>query len=140
MNILWCLTRLPVMNTISHINTCLIAVFICINTYTQAGLVFCQGYISEKCCANQIQNFHLKHCISWGLGDWQPHPKHCMIIPLGDIWTCRVHMYCIYSTYTGYGKSNGNTWQYRNKTAYVGSTERTSVADNFHYFLFVYTK
>ena len=25
-------------------------------------------------CTNWTQNSHLKHCIYWGLGDWQPHP------------------------------------------------------------------
>jgi len=45
---------------------------------TQAGLVLRQGYIPEKCRANQncakwTQNSHWKQCISWGLRDWQPH-------------------------------------------------------------------
>jgi len=35
----------------------------------QAGLILCQGYFPEKHYANQTQNFHLKQCISWGLGD-----------------------------------------------------------------------
>jgi hypothetical protein len=35
----------------------------------QAGLVLCQRYDPEKCCANQTQNFHLKQYISWGLRD-----------------------------------------------------------------------
>ena len=38
----------------------------------QAGLVLCQGYFPEKRRANQIQNSHLKLCISWGLGASQP--------------------------------------------------------------------
>jgi len=39
----------------------------------QAGLILCQGYILEKCFANQnrenqTQNSHLKQCISGGYG------------------------------------------------------------------------
>jgi len=33
----------------------------------QAGLILCQDNISEKCCTNRTQNFHLKQWISWGL-------------------------------------------------------------------------
>ena len=35
-----------------------------------------------------------------GLWNWQPHSTQSMTIPLVDIQTCTVHMYCIYSTYT----------------------------------------
>jgi hypothetical protein len=40
----------------------------------QAGLVSRQEHVPEKHCTNQTQayktqNSHLKHCISWGLGD-----------------------------------------------------------------------
>jgi hypothetical protein len=37
------------------------------------SLVLCQGYVPEKCHINWTQNSHLKQCIFWGLGDWQPH-------------------------------------------------------------------
>jgi len=29
---------------------------------------------TNRNCANWTQNSHLKLCISWGLGDWQPYP------------------------------------------------------------------
>ena len=48
----------------------------------QAGLISHQGYFSEKNPANQTRNFHLKRCTSWELGDWQPHSKWGMTIPL----------------------------------------------------------
>ena len=67
--------------------------------YIQAGLL-CQDYIPEKFHTNQTQNSNLKQCISWGLGDWHPHPIKFMIIPWVDIETCRVYMYCIYSIFT----------------------------------------
>jgi len=51
-------------------------------------------------CENCTQIPHLKQCISLGLWDWQLDPKYCMTIPLVDIWTCRVYMYCIYSIHT----------------------------------------
>jgi hypothetical protein len=45
--------------------------------YIQAGLILCQGYIPEKHAdqnyATRTQNSHLTGCISWELGDWQPH-------------------------------------------------------------------
>ena len=44
--------------------------------------------------------FPFKECISKGLGEWQPHPIQCMTIPLVNIWTCRVHMYCIHTIHT----------------------------------------
>ena len=50
-------------------------------------------------CANQIQNFYLKPCISWGLGDW-PHPKWCMTTQLVDIQTSRMYNYVLYIPYT----------------------------------------
>jgi len=62
----------------------------------QAGLVLHKGYDRENCCTNRTQNFHLKQYISGGLWGWQPHLVQCMTIPLMDIWTCRVYMYCIY--------------------------------------------
>jgi len=34
------------------------------------------------------------------LWNWQPQSIQSMTIPLVDIWTCTVHMYCIYSSYT----------------------------------------
>jgi len=40
----------------------------------QADVLVHQDYISGKCHTNQIQNSHLKQFISWGFGDWQPHP------------------------------------------------------------------
>jgi len=109
---------------------------------------YSQGKVNVKCMSTGkshiISGLHswkmlcksnTKFPLSWGLEDWQPHPKYCMIILLGDIWTCRVHMYFIYSIYTGHGKNNRNTWQYRNKTACVGCTERTSVVDICHHSL-----
>ena len=66
----------------------------------QVVLVLRQGYVPEKRRTNRTQNSHLKQCISWVLGDWQPHPLQCMTIPLEDIRTCRVYVYCIYSIYT----------------------------------------
>jgi len=68
--------------------------------YTQAGLVLRQGYIPEKQRANPTQNSHLKQCISWRLGDWKLHPIQCIITPLVDKRTWRVHTYCIYSIHT----------------------------------------
>ena len=41
-------------------------------------------------------NSHLKQCISKVLGDWQPHPIYCMIIPLADIRTCRIYKYSLF--------------------------------------------
>ena len=71
----------------------------------QAGLILHQGYIPEKHYANQdhvywTQNSHLKQCISCGLGDGQPHPICCMTVPLVDIQTCQVYMYCVYCIHT----------------------------------------
>jgi hypothetical protein len=40
----------------------------------QVFLVLRQGYVPEKRRTNRTQNSHLKQCISWGLGDWQPRP------------------------------------------------------------------
>ena len=57
--------------------------------HIQAVLVLCQGYVPEEHHANwnhenQTQNSYLKECISWGLGDQQPHPIQCMAVPLVD--------------------------------------------------------
>jgi len=46
---------------------------LCMNKALQAAFILWQGYIPEKCCANQnhanrTQNSHTKHSISWGLG------------------------------------------------------------------------
>jgi hypothetical protein len=60
--------------------------------YVQAGLVLRQSYFPESHRAYRIQNAHLKHCVSWGLGDWQPHSMLCVTTPLVDIRTLRVHM------------------------------------------------
>lgn len=67
--------------------------------YVLVGLV-CQGYVPEKLVAIWAHNSHLKHCISWGLGDWQILPIQYMSIWVGDIQTSRVNMYYIYSIYT----------------------------------------
>jgi hypothetical protein len=40
----------------------------------QAGLVLRHGYVPDKRRANRTQNSHLKQCISWRLGGWQPRP------------------------------------------------------------------
>ena len=66
----------------------------------QAALVLRQGYVPEKFRVNWAQNSHLKWCISLGLGDRQSHPIQRVTVPLVDIETCRVYMYCIYSIYT----------------------------------------
>ena len=71
----------------------------------QAGLILRQDYISEKCHGNwnhlnQTQYFHLKQCISSGLGDWKPYPVQCTTIPLVGICICGVYMCCIYSICT----------------------------------------
>jgi len=54
-----------------------IMVLLYMNKALQAAVILWQGYIPEKCCANQnhanrTQNYYTKQSISWGLGDWQP--------------------------------------------------------------------
>jgi len=63
-----------------------------------AGLVLCQGYDPDKRRANWTQNSHFKQCISWGV--WQFHPIQCMTIPLVNVQSYRVQVYCICSIYT----------------------------------------
>jgi len=41
---------------------------------------FTPGIRSWKTWRKSTQNSHLKQCISWGLGDWQPHRIQCMTI------------------------------------------------------------
>jgi len=62
----------------------------------QAALVLCQGYVPKKFCIDQAQNSHLKWCIFLGLGDRQSHAMQCVAVPLVDVQTCTICMYCIY--------------------------------------------
>jgi hypothetical protein len=63
----------------------------------QAHLILCQGYFPKKSSAYQTQNSHSKWCISWGLGDWQPHPLWFMTVPLVDIRSYRERVcVCVY--------------------------------------------
>jgi len=69
----------------------------------QAVVILCEGYDPEKFhanwnCTNWTYNSHLKHCISWRLGDWSSNPLWYITTPLVDIWTCGyITVYCIYS-------------------------------------------
>ena len=45
-----------------------------LSNWVQAGLILHQGYVPEIHHTNWTHNSHFKHCISLGLGDWQPNP------------------------------------------------------------------
>lgn len=61
-------------------------------------LVFCQGYVPNKCCKNRTQNFHLQQCISWGVRGMTPSPYRLYDYTTTTT-TCRVYMYCTYSIF-----------------------------------------
>jgi len=46
------------------------------NTFTGRSH-FMLGLFSWKTLHKSNPEFPFKRCISWGLGDWQPHPIQC---------------------------------------------------------------
>ena len=71
--------------------------------YIGAGLILCQGYVPDSHenwkRKYWTQNSHLQQCISWGSGDWQPHPIQCTTVPVENIYavySVYIHLYAIY--------------------------------------------
>jgi len=63
-----------------------------------------------------------------------------MIIPLGDIWTCRVHIYCIHSIHTGHGKIMETPDNMGIKLPVLAALKEHQLWISFIILLFVYAK
>ena len=80
-------------------NSCIYTKGYIIINHNTGRSCFMPGLHSCKTLCKWNTKFPFKTKYSWGLADWQPHHIYCMTIPLVNIWTWRICMYRIYSTY-----------------------------------------
>jgi hypothetical protein len=80
-------------------NSCIYTKGYNIINHNTGRFCFMPGLHSCKTLCKWNTKFPFKTMYSWRLAGWQPHHIYYMTIPLVDICTWRIRMYCIYSIY-----------------------------------------